>query len=181
MRSADSTRLAVKGLSVAERIERPSEKVTESGCWVWMASCQRRLDGSTGYPRIKLRGRGDVYAHRVSYEAFHGLIPDGLEVCHHCDVPLCVNPNHLFLGTHRENFQDASRKGRLARPGFGLGRKVNRPTPTHCPAGHPYAGANLLPRSRGGFGCRTCVRRSQREHAARKRAARRQADAGGAL
>jgi hypothetical protein len=55
-------------------------------------------------------------AHRVSWELHRGLIPDGLYVLHQCDTPLCVNPNHLFLGTQSDNIKDAFVKGRKTSP-----------------------------------------------------------------
>lgn len=58
------------------------------------------------------RGRLDM-GHRVSYILHRREIPAGLEVCHTCDTPSCVNPEHLFLGTHLENMQDGQRKGRI--------------------------------------------------------------------
>lgn len=87
-------------------IEYRSIPVPESGCWLW--------DGATGrrdYGAVKFRGK-QCPAHRASYEVFRGPIPAGMYVCHHCDVPCCVNPTHLFLGTHRENMEDRNRKGR---------------------------------------------------------------------
>jgi hypothetical protein len=64
-----------------------------------------------GYGRKRRDGRLHL-AHRLSYADAHGPIPAGLEVCHHCDNPPCINPEHLFLGTHKENMNDRDRKGR---------------------------------------------------------------------
>jgi hypothetical protein len=78
-------------------------------CWLWTA---QRV-GTMGYGRIWLNGRG-VAAHRYSYERFVGPIPAGMQVLHKCDNPVCVRPDHLFLGTQLENMQDKIRKGRGA-------------------------------------------------------------------
>lgn len=78
----------------------------ESSCWVWTGGkCNH------GYGQIKIDGK-DRMAHRVSWNIHFGEIPDKLLVCHKCDNPECVNPHHLFLGTHQDNMDDRNRKGR---------------------------------------------------------------------
>ena len=103
-------------LSLKERILAYSEPVTESGCWLWL-----RGISTQGYGCVAGGNGIRRYAHRVAYEQFVGPIGEGLEVCHKCDTPSCCNPEHLFLGTHKENMQDSSRKGRARnRPFYGL-------------------------------------------------------------
>jgi len=90
--------------------ERFEEKYTENGdgCWIWTAATVK------GYGMIKYQTQMH-YAHRVSYELYKGLIPTDLYVLHRCDVRGCVNPDHLFLGTHADNMADMMAKGRSAR------------------------------------------------------------------
>ena len=97
--------------SLIERLLANVEK-HDGGCWLWTRSTAK------GYGTIRIGGneRKMVRVHRVSYEHFVGPIPNGLFVCHKCDVRHCVNPDHLFVGTNSDNVQDCVKKGRLITP-----------------------------------------------------------------
>lgn len=93
-----------------------SVKRNKSGCWEWGGS----KDGN-GYGMLSTKkGKAAVKAHRLSWTIHFGEILHGLFVCHACDNPGCVNPDHLLLGTHRANIEDMKQKGRqqrVSRPG----------------------------------------------------------------
>lgn len=76
-------------------------------CWLWTGHTD-----SGGYGTIKRFGKMKK-AHRISFSIHFGDIKDGLDICHHCDNPRCVNPTHLFAGTAKDNFQDAIKKNRI--------------------------------------------------------------------
>lgn len=80
-----------------------------TGCWLWTASCAGK-----GYGQIKIPGeRVQIYAHRLSYILHKGVdVEKGKHICHTCDTPKCVNPEHLFMGTNHENHMDMKNKGR---------------------------------------------------------------------
>jgi hypothetical protein len=85
-------------------------RIEENGCWIYTGVIHHDGYGVIG------SGRGKQFrAHRMSYQEFVGPIPHGMLVCHKCDVPTCINPDHLFLGTPRDNTRDAIAKGRMVR------------------------------------------------------------------
>lgn len=98
---------ARKSVTVVDRFMEKVVTVPEAGCWLWDAATTK-----AGYGRFQL-GSQNREAHRVSWELFVGDIGDK-HVLHKCDVRSCVNPAHLFLGTHLENIQDMDAKGRRA-------------------------------------------------------------------
>lgn len=100
--------LHVLGYNSASETERFFQKVIKSdGCWTWGGAMFTH-----GYGRALWQGKVGAVAHRVSWMIHNGPIPDGMLVCHSCDNPPCVRPDHLFLGTHRDNMKDMLSKGR---------------------------------------------------------------------
>ncbi len=80
-----------RGTPLIERLEKYYMPVTECGCWIWMAACYRFGHGQLVY------NKQHIAAHRASWSAFRGPIPDGMHVLHKCNIPQCINPDHLYL------------------------------------------------------------------------------------
>lgn len=117
-------------------------EVDSKGCWIWQLKSKDR----SGYGRIKLNYK-TLMAHRVSYEAFVGEIPTGLQIDHLCRVTSCVNPEHLEPVTAKENLHRSSLKALWAK------KKLI----THCPKGHEYSEQNtFVKKNRWGNDCRNC-------------------------
>lgn len=109
----------IKRASLERRYWPKVRKGSPDECWTWAA----RAKTAFGYGRMTA-GRGThLKAHQIGWALANGPIPDGLGVLHECDNPACCNPNHLFLGTQKDNSQDAKQKGRLALPPNPLGEE----------------------------------------------------------
>lgn len=115
----DNRKIANRHVPPEKRFLLLVEKLANDGCWIWQGSPA----GSNGYGRIMVDGV-NIQAHRYSYIKHIGEIPDGVYVLHKCDTPLCVNPNHLFLGSHQDNSDDKVKKNRQAN-GLRLSKAQN--------------------------------------------------------
>lgn len=95
-----------KKTPIIQRLMNNIYKNPKNGCWEWLGYKMRFGHGKIGY-------RDKVYlTHRLSYEIYIGPIPKNMNVCHKCDNPSCINPDHLFLGTQLENIEDCVKKNR---------------------------------------------------------------------
>lgn len=100
-----------QGLPFHEKVKARAIVDEATGCWVWQGSCS-----INGYGRLR-RGPGgtSAYCHRIMYEHANGSVPEGAVVMHTCDNRRCVNPDHLVIGTQRDNVRDMHKKGRTPR------------------------------------------------------------------
>ncbi len=139
------------------------DRVSKSDdCWEWTGKL------SHGYGVIQRGREGQkILAHRYSWTIHNGAIPDLLLVCHHCDNPSCVRPDHLFVGTHADNLADARNKGRLSSPAKGWRRYR-----THCPQGHPFNRENTYIYRGNTRLCRPCRALNQRAYRERRACSR---------
>lgn len=133
-----------------ESIFKRSKKM--GSCWEWQG---RRHPQGYGIVSHKDIQQG---AHRVVWKLLNGDITSDQHVCHKCDNPPCVNPEHLFLGNHQMNMQDMAKK-----------KRHNMARMTHCKLGHPLSGENLKMRG-GKRRCRICFNVWRRNFTKRKKA-----------
>ncbi len=113
-----------------------------NGCWNWLGAKNNK-----GYGYIRFRNTS-LSSHRASFAAFRERLTNGLFACHRCDNPSCVNPEHLFSGTRKDNSEDMVIKGRQRKP------KRN----SHCKIGHEYTPENEILHPVFGYQtCRICT------------------------
>lgn len=125
-------------------------KDNTSECWEF------KIRHTNGYGQIHHSGKC-LLAHRVSWQIHNGEIPEGMFVCHTCDNPPCVNPDHLFLGTHSDNMIDMYVKGR--------GAKRKRNASSKCKNGHDRIPENLYTRPDNGIqACLICIKIASKKH-----------------
>lgn len=128
-----------------------STYIDNDGCWMWTKYVSRHSKSKAGHRGYASIGRRTQYAHRAMYIAVHGPIPKGMCVCHACDKPSCIRPDHLWLGTVADNMADKKAKGRH-----------HNSQKTECKRGHPFAGTNIKwsmkPDGTWVRRCRECLR-----------------------
>lgn len=147
--------------TIQHRLKKGTDIRGPDECWNWTGTATR---SKGGYGRIERNGKKEV-VHRIAYKLYYGVDPKELCVCHRCDNSMCVNPKHLFLGTHEDNMRDMKLKGRAIAP-----QKYK----THCKRGHELTEENTRrrPLKGGGTGrkCRICERMLGKTRRSKRRA-----------
>lgn len=158
--------MSPKGTGVEPHIRALDKTLIGEGCWEYGGKIRTDGYGSVWIQNGTKEGT-TALAHRVVYEGMVGPIPEGMYLCHHCDNPKCVRPDHIFVGTDADNKADMYAKGRHPHGETHWKSKV-----THCPQGHPYSGDNLYIRNCGRRMCRACNNaRRKKSHQRAKSAA----------
>lgn len=136
-----------------------------SGCWLWDGSIDRR-----GYGQLRIVSASGknclVYATHVSLAIHDRPVVDGMCACHRCDNPICVNPDHLFVGSQHDNMRDCMAKGRHSKPPIRVKGQI--PLKNVCIHGHAMVPDNVYIRPDGCRACRECRRVAKRVIRARK-------------
>ena len=141
-------------MTVQERFESKYIK-DPSGCWLWQACVNNK-----GYGGFCLDGKWAM-AHRVSWETVNGKIENSLCVLHKCDIPRCINPDHLFLGSRSDNMKDAVKK-----------KRQNHSKQLKCKYGHTLKGNSYVRNDCAGVGrrCKICHCKRQKKYKAKRKA-----------
>lgn len=142
--------------SPQQRIESGSIPEPNTGCWLWLGSTNARGYAHLKYQKVQHR------ANRFSWTAYNGPIANKLHVLHRCDNRLCVNPDHLFLGTNQDNVDDRVSKGRSGR---------SNALKTNCPVGHEYTKENTyLQKPHNTRSCKICRSIKVKQYNAKRQA-----------